>query len=415
MFILITKFLKFILGFKGGKENNTSTDGKRQRKPAAPPSLIPEHIEKSKKPETVSIEKSQKNESKPQTATTKKTESTKQPNISRKRKLSSSKNEPVAKKCKKVSTATGGTPKKYASEPHSREINKRVKKVVEVKMAEDGTHNPDRLLYHVLNNQPIANGEHEAEESYDWAIDLSHRQIDDFLDLNQGEKALMKFWNTHLHKNPCYGDRMLIQILAEFIDQYGLRIYRQNLQKNLMLHLSNLHDFAAISSCTMLEMINRFQNLVKNSLEHPDKYPMTPEKVPIDNPYYKPKPLPLESLNMSEEEKQHNKNQHSNSNGFNEIIFKKNEHKQKKSFWVKKSVRKNIVKTNNNEDEEDDLKIWPRKKACVTFANELFIDEVRDINDNSSLIGKQSNFISDFNDMYKFTLISPRRNRRSKS
>ena len=244
---------------------------------------------------------------------------------------------------------------------------------------------------------------------------MSHRQIDDFLDLNQGEKALMKFWNTHLHKNPCYGDRMLIQILAEFIDQYGLRIYRQNLQKNLMLHLSNLHDFAAISSCTMLEMINRFQNLVKNSLEHPDKYPMTPEKVPIDNPYYKPKPLPLESLNMSEEEKQHNKNQHSNSNGFNEIIFKKNEHKQKKSFWVKKSVRKNIVKTNNNEDEEDDLKIWPRKKACVTFANELFIDEVRDINDNSSLIGKQSNFISDFNDMYKFTLISPRRNRRSKS
>ena len=25
-------------------------------------------------------------------------------------------------------------------------------------MAEDGTHNPDRLLYHILNNQPVANG-----------------------------------------------------------------------------------------------------------------------------------------------------------------------------------------------------------------------------------------------------------------
>merc|ERR1711981_561122 len=90
---------------------------------------------------------------------------------------------------------------------------------------------------------------------------------------------------------------------------------------------------------------------------------------------------------------------------------------QIQTVLMKLFLRKKIVKTNNNEDkeEEDDLKIWPRKKACVTFANELFIDEVRDINDNSSLIGKQSNFISDFNDMYKFTLISPRRNRRSKS
>ena len=62
-----------------------------------------------------------------------------------------------------------------------------------------------------------------------------------------------------------------------------------------------------------------------------------------------------------------------------------------------------IVKQDGGESDARDL------------ANELFIDEVRDINDNSSLIGKQSNFISDFNDMYKFTLISPRRNRRSKS
>ena len=70
---------------------------------------------------------------------------------------------------------------------------------------------------------------------------------------------------------------------------------------------------------------------------------------------------------------------------------------------------------NNNTDE--DLKLWPRKKANVTFANELFIDDIRDLHDDSSADSnsKKSNFISDFNDMYKFTLISPRRNRRSKS
>ena len=52
---------------------------------------------------------------------------------------------------------------------------------VEVNLAEDGTHNPDRLLYHVKNNQPIDQGEDEAQESYAWLSDMSHRQIDDFL------------------------------------------------------------------------------------------------------------------------------------------------------------------------------------------------------------------------------------------
>ena len=104
-------------------------------------------------------------------------------NVSRKRKLSTSKNEPKAKKVKRASnkstgsrltsatstpnsssstsTASGsgsGTPKKYASEPHAKFRDKIEKKLVEVKMAEDGTHNPDRLLYHILNNQPVANG-----------------------------------------------------------------------------------------------------------------------------------------------------------------------------------------------------------------------------------------------------------------
>jgi len=276
-------------------------------------------------------------------------------------------------------------------------------------MAEDGTHNPDRLLYHILNNQPVANGEYEAEENYDWLKDLSLRQIDDFVDLNEGEKSLMKLWNTHLHLNPCYGDRMLIQILEEFIDQYGLKIYRQHLQKNFMLHLSNLHDFQAISSSTMMNMIIKYQTLVKESIEKPEKYPITPTKLPIENPYYKPKPLPLESLNST-----------TNNSNLSEKTSKKYENKKfsnslsrknnGKIFWLKKSFRKPVV--NNNTDE--DLKLWPRKKANVTFANELFIDDIHDLNEDSSN-SKQSNFISDFNDMYKFTLISPRRNRRSKS
>ena len=116
-------------------------------------------------------------------------------------------------------------------------------------------------------NLPIKNDEPEAEECYEWLRQLSLRQIDDFVDLNEGEKAFMKLWNTHLHYHPCYGDKMLIQVLEGFIDEYGFKIHKCNLQNNFTLHLSNLHEFEIISSATMLEMITRYQKLVKNSLE----------------------------------------------------------------------------------------------------------------------------------------------------
>ena len=71
--------------------------------------------------------------------------------------------------------------------------------------------------------------------------------------------AFFKLWNTHLHLTPCYGDSHLGQILENFIDQYGLKIHRDNLYGNFVLHLSNLSNFDAISSSFMLEMINRYQ------------------------------------------------------------------------------------------------------------------------------------------------------------
>ena len=36
--------------------------------------------------------------------------------------------------------------------------------------------------------------------SFSLQIGLSDRQIDDFVDLNAGEKAFFKLWNAHLHR-----------------------------------------------------------------------------------------------------------------------------------------------------------------------------------------------------------------------
>lgn len=321
-------------------------------------------------------------------------------------------------------TAPGGTPKKYASEPHTK-LPRGTKVKVEVKIEADGTHNPDRLLFHIRTNLPIDKGEPEALESYDYLNDMSNRQIDDFDDVNEGEKAFFKLWNTHLHLTPCYGDSHLGQILENFIDQYGLKIHRDNLYGNFVLHLSNLSNFDAISSSFMLEMINRYQGIIKDMIENPEKYPLTPVKVPIENPYYVPKPVSVESLKLMQNLSSLRKSKSQNSVKL--MYDNKKKSGPSKSFWVKKSFRnpvalssaakkKKIVKTSGSEidtngNKEDDImsetemeKRWPRKKAYVNFANEIFVDEIKDLNDKST--GHLANFMHDVTDLYKF--ISPR-------
>ena len=73
---------------------------------------------------------------------------------------------------------------------------------VEVKIEKDGTHNPDRLLFHIRTNLPIDKGEPEALESYDYLNDMSNRQIDDFDDVNDGEKGMENICN--LIEGPFY-------------------------------------------------------------------------------------------------------------------------------------------------------------------------------------------------------------------
>ncbi len=109
-----------------------------------------------------------------------------------------------------------------------------------------------RLLYHIRTTLPIDGGEPEAEEDYEWLVGMSDRMIDDFLDLNDGEKAFFKLWNAHLHRYPCYGDKMMIKILTLFVDECGERIARGRLYRNFLVHLASLHDFEVLDQDTVI-------------------------------------------------------------------------------------------------------------------------------------------------------------------
>lgn len=163
-----------------------------------------------------------------------------------------------SKLCDKKSTVS---PKKIQKKPKKKDLKALVKTInVEPKDIKD------RQLFHVQNSIPIQNHEVEAEEDYQWLVDAANRQIDDFLDLNDGEKAFYKLWNTHMHFNPCFGDVMMVQILEKFIDERGTQIWKYNLYKNFLLHLTNFYEFGILDQVTILQMIRRLQmQFVKNS------------------------------------------------------------------------------------------------------------------------------------------------------
>ena len=58
--------------------------------------------------------------------------------------------------------------------------------------------------------------------------------IDDFTDVNRGEKEFMKMWNNHVQKYTFVGDCQMPRALAMFIDIRGQDIVQKNLFRQML-------------------------------------------------------------------------------------------------------------------------------------------------------------------------------------
>ena len=60
-----------------------------------------------------------------------------------------------------------------------------------------------RQIFHGRNWVPMAEfgkGEEEAECECEWVMDYTRNKLEDFVDLNSGEKTMMNLWNKHVNK-----------------------------------------------------------------------------------------------------------------------------------------------------------------------------------------------------------------------
>ena len=116
----------------------------------------------------------------------------------------------------------------------------------------------ERTYYHARNNQKMHSlAEYDAADednkAPDWLVDRTRDLIEDFTDVNEGEKMLMKMWNIHILKNGYIADFTVSDGCLSFVAEYGRDIVTNNLMRNFLIHLNCMIEFQVIPQTTVVK------------------------------------------------------------------------------------------------------------------------------------------------------------------
>lgn len=101
----------------------------------------------------------------------------------------------------------------------------------------------------------------EGEPDPTWLRDNCKILLDEFTDVNEGEKELMNMWNAHIMQQNYVGDVQMVDACENFIHQSGGELIRKHLYRNFLLHLTNLYDFGLITCGTVHQMASQLQQM----------------------------------------------------------------------------------------------------------------------------------------------------------
>lgn len=137
---------------------------------------------------------------------------------------------------------------------------------------------PLRTYYHSHTLIPISSKEiHYDSENEDgfqqWIPVLADNKIDEFLDINDGEKSFMKLWNYFIRKNRniVCGDCHLPKSCLNFAYFYGKILIKFKLKNNFLLHLIHLKQIDLIDTQTVIDTMDSIKNLEKFILKDKTK------------------------------------------------------------------------------------------------------------------------------------------------
>ncbi|XP_029293876.1 polycomb protein suz12-A-like [Cottoperca gobio] len=136
---------------------------------------------------------------------------------------------------------------------------------------EDGDQEPpiisghNRLYFHSDSCVPLRPQEMEVdsedERDPDWLREKTLKQIEEFTDVNEGEKEIMKLWNLHVMKRGFIADNQMNESCLLFTDRHGVYMVKNNLCRNFLLHLISMHDFNLVTTLTIDQAMARLRLL----------------------------------------------------------------------------------------------------------------------------------------------------------
>ncbi|KAF2879912.1 hypothetical protein ILUMI_26241 [Ignelater luminosus] len=124
----------------------------------------------------------------------------------------------------------------------------------------------NRLYHHTTTCLPIYPKEmdvdSEGENDPEWLQTKTMMMIDEFTDVNEGEKELMKMWNLHVMKYGFVGDCQIPLACSMFVQHKGKELLLKNLYRNFVVHMCSLFDFGLVSAVCLYQTIQKLQEMV---------------------------------------------------------------------------------------------------------------------------------------------------------
>ncbi|VDM30234.1 unnamed protein product [Hydatigera taeniaeformis] len=131
-----------------------------------------------------------------------------------------------------------------------------------------------RVYFHTTTLQPIEptafdDCDSEDEDAPQWLRDHYQRKVEEFTDVNKGEKEFMQIWNAFLlsirPSETVVSDSQMGHLLLAFVRRYGNRLHYHHLRNNFILHLANLYDYGLLAPSLMRKVTCAFDDLKSSS------------------------------------------------------------------------------------------------------------------------------------------------------
>ncbi|XP_059053735.1 polycomb protein suz12-B isoform X2 [Achroia grisella] len=133
----------------------------------------------------------------------------------------------------------------------------------------------NRLYHHTITCLPVYPNEldidSESETDPLWLQQKTMMMIDEFTDVNEGEKELMKMWNLHVMKYNYVGDCQIPIACQMFLQMKGKELLEKNLYRNFILHMCSLHDFGLLSPVALYQTIQMLNQMLADNAEAKEK------------------------------------------------------------------------------------------------------------------------------------------------